>query len=62
MSTEELKAEITKRLDDISNDNLTRVLSQVIALQGKHKNMTERKKNIQFILVHDAKLLKRLAD
>ena len=61
MTTKQLKAEISKALDNVSEEMLVDVLKYLTALQGKSDAEMLRAKRIRRMLVEDKDLLTKLA-
>lgn len=62
MTTQHLKKEVVKALDEVPDDILVELLDYLRSLQGKDEVSIQRVRHIRSILMTDSALLKALAE
>ncbi len=62
MTTQQLKQEVVKALDEVPDDILVELLDYLRSLQGKDEVSIQRVRHIRSILMEDSALLKALAE
>ena len=62
MTTQQLKQEVVKALDQVPDDVLTELLAYLHSLQGKDEASIQRARHLRAILTEDSALLKALAE
>lgn len=62
MTTQQLKQEVVKALDEVPDDILVELLDYLRSLQGKDEVSIQRVRYIRSILMEDSALLKALAE
>ncbi len=62
MTTQQLKQEVVKALDEVPDDILVELLDYLRSLQGKDEVSIQRVRHIRSIFMEDSALLKALAE
>ena len=61
MTTQQLKQEVVKALDQVPDEVLSELLSYLQSLQGKDEVSIQRARHLRTIFIEDIALLKALA-
>ena len=61
MTTQQLKQEVVKALDQVPDEVLSEHLTYLLSLQGKDEASIQRARHLRTILSEDSALLKALA-
>ncbi len=62
MTTQQLKQEVVKALDQVPDEVLSELLVYLHSLQGKDEASIQRARHLRTILIEDSALLKALAE
>ena len=62
MTTQQLKQEVVKALDQVPDEVLSELLAYLHSLQGKDEASIQRARHLRTILIEDSALLKALAE
>jgi len=62
MTTQQLKQEVVKALDQVPDEVLSELLVYLHSLQGKDEASIQRARHLRTILLEDSALLKALAE
>ena len=62
MTTQQLKQEVVKALDQVPDEVLSELLVYLHSLQGKDEASIQRARHLRIILIEDSALLKALAE
>ena len=62
MTTQQLKQEVVKALDQVPDEDLSELLDYLHSLQGKDEASIQRARYLRTILTEDSALLKALAE
>jgi hypothetical protein len=61
MTTQQLKQEVVKALDQVPDEVLSEILTYLHSLQGKDEDSIQRARHLRTIFKEDSTLLKALA-